>query len=308
MKSVDGLSLRLNKGQALGIAGESGCGKSVTAQSILRIVPRNGRIVGGSINFERNGKFVDLARLEANGKEMREIRGSDISMIFQEPMTSFSPLHTIGNQIAESIRLHSKTSASAAFDRTVEILELVGLPRARQAFNYYSYQLSGGQRQRALVGMALACQPRILIADEPTTAVDVTIQAQVLELIAEMKARYQMALVIITHDLAVISENCDSVIIMYLGRQVEVGPVAEVLGRPLHPYTVGLLNSVPRLGEGAQQNLSGITGVVPSPYQLPTGCPFRTRCPNFMEGTCDQEFPVPVEVSPGHSVNCFLYS
>jgi len=308
VRAVDGVSFSIRRGEALGIAGESGCGKSVTAQSILRIVPTNGRIEEGSILFQRDGGVVDIAKLDPRGPEIRSIRGAEISMIFQEPMTSFSPVYTIGNQIMEVIRLHQKVDAKEARARAIEMLRRVGMPKPEKSVDSYPFALSGGQRQRAMIAMALSCQPRLLIADEPTTAVDVTIQAQVLDLVEELQAQSDMALMMITHDLAVIAELCDRAMIMYLGRSVECASVEALFDRPRHPYTVGLLNSVPRLGEGGGQQIDAIEGTVPSLYRLPTGCPFHPRCPRCMGGVCDRVFPEPVEVSPGHSVSCHLYA
>ena len=307
VKAVDGVSFDLNKGQTLGIAGESGCGKSVTAQSILRIVPQNGRIVGGEILLYTDDGPKDLTKMDWKGKQIRSIRGSRVSMIFQEPMTAFSMLYTIGNQIMEVIRLHQRCDKKEAKSRAVDILDQVGMPKPAQTVDAYPFAVSGGMRQRAMIAMALSCHPGLLIADEPTTAVDVTIQAQVLELMKKLQEELNMALIIITHDLAVIAELCDRVMIMYLGKDVEAASVEDIYGTPKHPYTVGLLNSIPRLGEGTSQEIEAIEGGVPSPYEMPPGCPFHPRCPYVIQDLCDREFPAPREIAPDHTVSCYLY-
>lgn len=307
LDAVDGVSFQIRRGEALGIAGESGCGKSATAQSILRIVPKNGRIVAGEILWQPNGKMTDLVKLDDRGQEIRRIRGAEIAMVFQEPMSAFSMVYTIGNQIMEVIRLHQRCSEREARERAIEILRRVGMPRPEQTIDAYPFALSGGMRQRAMIAMALSCNPALLIADEPTTAVDVTIQAQVLELLKELQRELEMALIVITHDLAVISELCDRVMIMYLGKDVESAPAQELFRNPKHPYTVGLLHSVPELGQGHTQEIDPIAGTVPNPYQRPTGCPFHPRCPEFIEGVCDTEYPPQVEVTQGHRVRCHLY-
>ncbi len=307
LKAVDGVSFDIKRGQTLGIAGESGCGKSVTAQSILRLVPKNGKIVKGKMLFKLDKGFVDLVKLNPKGKEIRNIRGKEISMIFQEPMTSFSPVHTIGNQIMEVIMLHQNLSKRDARDKAVELLNKVGMPKPAQIIDAYSFNLSGGMRQRAMVAMALSCQPSLLIADEPTTAVDVTIQAQVLELVEELQKELNMALIIITHDLAVIAELADKVLIMYLGKDVEYALVNELFYNPKHPYTKGLLASIPRLGEGSRRRIEPISGSVPSPYEMPSGCLFHPRCSQFISGLCDKKEPPIIEVEKNHQVSCFLY-
>jgi peptide/nickel transport system ATP-binding protein len=308
LAAVDGVSFDIRRGEALGIAGESGCGKSVTAQSILRIVPSHGRIVDGEILFYQNGGDpVDLVKLDWKGKEIRKIRGKEIAMVFQEPMTGFSMAYSIGNQITEVIRLHQQCNEAQARSRAIEILRRVGMPKPEQTIDAYPFALSGGMRQRAMIAMALSCNPSLLIADEPTTAVDVTIQAQVLELLKELQQEMGMAMMVITHDLAVISELCDRVMIMYLGKDVESAPASMLFNDPKHPYTIGLLKSVPELGEGSAQEIAPITGTVPSPYHRPTGCPFHTRCPAFIPGVCDLQAPPQIEVAPDHRVRCHLY-
>ena len=308
VKAVDGVSFAVQRGETLGIAGESGCGKSVMAQSILRIVPGNGRIVDGEILLQHNNELIDLVKLDWQGPQIRQIRGGVISMVFQEPMTSFSMNYTIGNQISEVIRLHQNCSEKEARQRTIEILGKVGLPKPAQTIDAYPFALSGGMRQRAMIAMALSCHPSLLIADEPTTALDVTIQAQVLDLMQQLQNELGMALIVITHDLAVISELCDRVMIMYLGADVESAPAAELFRNPKHPYTIGLLNSVPKLGAGKTQLLEAIQGTVPTPSERSSGCPFHPRCPQFIAGTCDVHFPPQVEVAAGHKVRCHLYT
>ena len=309
LKVVDDCSFELERGETLGIVGDSGCGKSITAQSILRLVPQGGKIVGGKILFNLHDRgFVDLVQLNPDGKEMRRIRGAEIAMIFQEPMTSFSPVHTIGSQIVEVIRLHQQLSRSAAKSRAVELLRKVGMPKPAEMIDAYPFNLSGGMRQRAMIAMALSCQPSLLIADEPTTAVDVTIQAQVLSLVKDLQQELNMGLIIITHDLAVIAELADKVLIMlYLGKDVEHASVDEIFHNPLHPYTKGLLHSIPKLTADPDEKIIPMTGSLPSPYDLPKGCMFHRRCPQFMEGLCDKKEPPFAEVEKGHKVACFLY-
>ncbi len=309
VKAVDGLNFDIAPGETLGIAGESGCGKSVTTQSILRIVPKNGSIVAGSINFNSPSQGqVDLVKMDPKGKDIREIRGAEISMVFQEPMTSFSAMHTIGNQIIEAIVLHQNITKKQARVEAIEMLDRVGMPQPTQTIDSYSFNLSGGMRQRAMIAMALSCRPRLLIADEPTTAVDVTIQAQVLELIKDLQKELEMALIIITHDLAVIAELADQVLIMYLGQEVESASVDDIFYEPKHPYTRGLLASIPQLGEGSEQAITPIKGSVPTQIETVKGCLFHPRCPEFIPGICDGVAPQRLEVAEGHSTACHLYS
>lgn len=307
LKAVDHVSFSVGRGETLGIIGESGCGKSITVQSVLRIVPPPGRIVGGSIKLNAE-EPVDLARLRPTGRSIRAIRGRVISMIFQEPMTSLSPVHTIGNQIAEVLLLHQTTDKKEAHDLSVEMLDRVGIPEPKQRMSAYPHQLSGGLRQRAMIAMALACRPALLIADEPTTALDVTIQAQILELMAELQQQFHMAILFITHDLGVIAEVADRVAVMYLGRVVESGSVEQVFDSPLHPYTRKLLRSIPRVGKKAGTRLDAIQGNVPTPIGLPNRCHFMERCPDAMAGTCDKAVPALTEVHEGHSARCYLHS
>lgn len=307
LRAVDGVDFDLKPGEVLGIAGESGCGKSVTAQSILRILPAHGKTVEGRVLLNRDGEITDLLTLGEDSDEIRSIRGSEIAMIFQEPMTSFSPVHTVGNQIMEAIRLHNPgLTKQATRERAIKMLQNVGMPNPGSTIDEYSFNLSGGMRQRAMIAMALSCHPRILIADEPTTAVDVTIQAQVLELIKELQAQFGMAVMMITHDLGIIAELADRVLIMYLGKAVEFAPVDQLFSRPRHPYTQGLLKSIPKLKRGRQE-VESIEGTVPSPYEALSGCPFHPRCPHFIKGTCDMAMPETIPVAENHEVACYLY-
>ncbi len=321
VRAVDGVSFDMAQGATLGIVGESGCGKSVTARSILRIVDRPGRIVDGEIHFRRPGgaapltidghgpsrTVVDLAKLDPNGHEMRSIRGAEIALIFQEPMSSFSPVHTIGNQIIEAILLHQPVSRREAREQTIEILRRVGVPSPEARVDQLSNQLSGGLRQRAMIAMALSCEPTLLIADEPTTALDVTTQTQILELMRQLQKEDGMAIMLITHDLGVVAEMATDVVVMYLGRVVEQASVDAIFHDPKHPYTRGLLRSIPRIRSRTRERLTPIMGAVPHPYDRPTGCPFHPRCAAFMAGKCDRETPTLRPVGDHHAVSCFLY-
>jgi peptide/nickel transport system ATP-binding protein len=314
VKAVEGVSLEMSERATLGIVGESGCGKSITARSILRIVDRPGRIVEGEIWFRRPGangepgsRAVDLAKLAPDSEEMRSIRGTEIALIFQEPMSSFSPVHTIGNQIMEAIRLHQDVDRRGARDRAIDMLRRVGVSSPEQRVDQLSHQLSGGLRQRAMIAMALSCSPTLLIADEPTTALDVTTQTQILELMRQLQQEDGMAIMLITHDLGVIAEMATDVAVMYLGRVVEQAPVDAVFHAPKHPYTRALLRSIPRMRARSRERLTPIAGAVPHPYDRPVGCPFHPRCPDFIPGTCDREVPAPRAIGERHSVSCFLY-
>ena len=315
VRAVDGLSLRLRRGETLGIVGESGCGKSVMALSILQIVPWPGQIVGGRIRFFGDGAAVppvDLTRLKPKGEQIRAIRGSDIAMIFQDPMTALSPIHTVGRQIVETITTHEKlTKRRDARHRAIALLHEVGIPNPERRVDAYTFELSGGMRQRAMIATALACNPKLLIADEPTTAIDVTIQAQILDLIRRVQHEHGMALIMITHDLGVIAELCDRVAVMYLGRVVEEGPLERVYRQPLHPYTEALLDSIPHLGEELTQpgqKLMTIEGTVPSAIGRLPGCAFAPRCRHRIAAQCEQHVPQLVELQSGHQVRCFLHS
>ena len=307
LKALDGVTFRVGKEETLGLIGESGCGKSVTAQSILRIVPAPGKIVGGTITLRQNGNVVDLTAMRSNGDQIRAIRGKEISMIFQEPMTSLSPIHTIGNQIEEAILLHKTPLKAEARQLAIEMLGRVGIPNPAQRIDSYPHQLSGGLRQRAMIAMALSCNPKLLIADEPTTALDVTVQAQILELMKVLQKQFGMAILYITHSLGVIAEISDNVAVMYLGRIVEYSDVHTIFKRPLHPYTIDLLKSIPKVGRKAHTRLAAIKGSVPVPLNLPVECPFAPRCPQAMPGRCDSSVPALREVEPGHQVRCFLH-
>ncbi|HSE94649.1 MAG TPA: ABC transporter ATP-binding protein [Methylomirabilota bacterium] len=312
VRAVDGATFAVYPGKTLGVVGESGCGKSVTARSILRIVERPGRIVGGSIVLRRDpgaegAGEVDLARLDAGGLEIRQIRGGEIALIFQEPMTSFSPVHTIGNQMVETIRLHQGVSEEVARARAIEALRLVGVPKPERRVDEYAFQLSGGLRQRAMIALALSCGPRLLIADEPTTALDVTTQAQILDLLRSLQAKEGMAIMLITHNLGVVAEMCDEVVVMYLGRVVEEGPVDAIFHAPKHPYTRALLRSIPSIHAPVRTKLPTIAGSIPHPYNRPVGCPFHPRCPDVMPGRCDRSEPALTPLDGGQAVSCFLY-
>ena len=317
VRAVEGADFEIWQGHTLGVVGESGCGKSVTAQSILRIVPPPGKIMEGQILFHRflqgNGssevtQVVDLTTLNPRGSEIRAIRGAEIAMVFQEPMTSLSPVHTIGDQIMEAITLHQKVSKAEAREKAIEMLARVGMPQPSQTIDNYPYELSGGMRQRGMIAMALSCNPSLLIADEPTTALDVTTEAQILELMRELQQELGMAIMYITHDLGVIAEMTEHVIVMYLGRVVESADVDAIFYNPQHPYMRALLKSIPRIGRKSRQRLESITGVVPDPYAIPTGCPFHPRCPDFISGLCNREEPPWIQVGPGHWARCHLYS
>ncbi|MDA8050780.1 MAG: ABC transporter ATP-binding protein [Rhodospirillales bacterium] len=298
VRAVDGVSFSIAPGETLGIVGESGCGKSVTALSILRLLPRKGaRITAGSIRFE--GRDL-VALTEA---EMRQIRGNRIAMIFQEPMTSLNPVHTIGGQISEAVRIHQKLSPARARTRATEMLRLVHIPDAPRRLADYPHQFSGGMRQRAMIAMALACNPKLLIADEPTTALDVTIQAQILRLMLELKERIGAAVMLITHDLGVVAETCQRVIVMYAGRTVEEAPVLELFDHPAHPYTRGLLASIPHRA-GGHRRLAEIPGIVPSLREPIAGCAFAPRCPMAIE-RCRNEAPAMLPLATGHHAACF---
>jgi len=304
VKAVDGVDLHLNEGDTLGIAGESGCGKTVLALSVMRLIPRPpGRIVSGRILFEGQ----DLLGLPE--EEMRRVRGKRISMIFQEPMTSLNPVFRIGDQVAETLRLHEGLSAAEAHERAVEMLRMVGIPAPEARARDYPHQLSGGMRQRVMIAMALSCRPRLMLADEPTTALDVTIQAQILELIQELKREVGTSVILITHDLGVIAEAAQYAAVMYAGWVVEQGPVDSIFSAPLHPYTVGLMNSIPRIGKGHAQDgyLNVIPGTIPDLLELPSGCKFRDRCPHAMP-VCAEKKPELLEKTPGHTVRCWLHA
>src|SRR5579864_1078443 len=330
VRAVDGLSFDVFPGEVFGIVGETGCGKSVAMRALLRILDPPGRVVSGRILWRRAGGsapdrtaagdekgggagpagpdgVVDLAALPAGGRVMRAIRGAEIALIPQEPMAAFSPVHSIGDQITEAIELHRGIHGGDARRLAAAICREVGMPAPEQRLADYAWQLSGGLRQRALIAMAVSCDPRLLIADEPTTAVDVTTQAQILRLLRRLQASRGTAIIFITHDLGVIAQMADRVMVMYLGRVMEQGPVEAIFHDPRHPYTQALLQSIPRLTSTPRDRLPVISGSIPHPLNQPRGCPFHPRCPHAMPGTCDTHVPAPRELSPGHLAACFLY-
>jgi len=306
IRAVDDVSFSINRGQTLGIVGESGCGKSVTGLSILQL-QSPGHIEKGQIHYYKSNKDlpIDITQLAPKSEEMRSIRGNDIAMIFQEPMTSLNPVYTIGNQISEAVILHQKVSKKEARSRSIEMLERVGIPAPHKRVDDYPHQFSGGMRQRAMIAMALSCNPSLLIADEPTTALDVTIQAQVLDLMRELQEELGMAIMMITHDLGVIAEITNEIVIMYAGRVVEKGNLDQIFYHPLHPYTRGLLASIPVLGTESRERLHSISGSVPRPSAMPPGCAFAPRCAERFE-RCD-EMPELKAVGEHSSVRCWLH-
>ena len=319
VRALEGVDFTVRRGQTVGLVGESGCGKSVTARSIMAIVPHPGRVVEGEVLFhlqtQENGsvtdQVVDMTKIDAMGTQARSIRGGEISMVFQEPMTSLSPVHTIGNQIVEAILLHQDVNKEEARAQAIDVLNKVGMPQPERTIDRYSHQLSGGMRQRAMIAMALSCRPSLLIADEPTTALDVTTQAQILTLMRELQDELGMAIVFITHDLGVIAQMVDYVVVMYLGEVVEMADVDSIFYDPKHPYTQALLRSIPLLGRksarGITSQLTAIRGAVPDPYSIPEGCPFHPRCRKAIAGVCDSRNPPLLELEGGHRVRCVLY-
>lgn len=301
VKAVDGVSFAIPKGKILGVVGESGSGKSITSLSILRLIADPGKIVGGEINF----KGENL--LDKSEAEMRKIRGNEISMIFQEPMTSLNPTFTVGQQIGEAYKIHQKLNRKEAKKRSIEMLKLVGIPSPEKRVDQYPHELSGGMRQRVMIAMALACNPELLIADEPTTALDVTIQAQILDLMKDLQEKLDMGILLITHDLGVVAETCDYVAVMYSGKVVEFADVKTLFNNPKHPYTVGLMNSIPQHDRDIEGDLSVIRGNVPSPAEMPTGCRFAPRCP-FATELCKNELPALETDENGNQIRCWIYS
>lgn len=314
VRAVDEASFSVKQGKVLGVVGESGCGKSVTAQCILRILPRPGRVMGGKILYQRstpssNGNgIVDLTELDPHGKEIRKIRGGEISMVFQEPMTSLDPVYTIGDHLLEAITLHQNVDKREARKRAIDMLANVKMPQPTRTIDSYPHQLSGGMRQRAMIAVALSCHPTLLIADEPTTALDVTTEAQILELMRDLQAKFGSAIMYITHDLGVIADMSDEVIVMYLGKVVEHADVDALFYEPHHPYTRALLRSIPKITSKKKERLEPIAGIVPDPFAIPNGCPFWPRCPSFMSGLCNEEIPPYITVAPDHEVRCHLYT
>lgn len=312
VRALDGVDIELARGQVLGIVGESGCGKSVTAQCIMNMVPSRGRIAQGRIAYyphAGNGtEVVEILQLVPTSRAMRHIRGNEIAMIFQEPMTSLDPLYTVGNQLLEAINQHQNVSKVEARELAVHALDRVKLPEPQRVFASYPHQLSGGQRQRVMIAIALSCNPSLLIADEPTTALDVTTQAQILNLMQELQEEAHMSIIFITHDLGVVAEMCDEVAVMYLGKVVEQTDIDTAFHAPRHPYTQALLRSVPRLDDTEYHRLAVISGNVPDPSMVPPGCSFHPRCPDFMPAVCDVREPDLTAVAPGQNVRCFLYA
>lgn len=314
-RALNGVNFDIPRGKVMGMVGESGCGKSVTALSIMRMVTRPGKIVKGDIMLYRQDrqdkKVVDqinLTRLEPMSAEMRSLRGAEMSMIFQEPMTSLNPSYTIGDQIMEAIILHQKVDEVEAEKRAIEILDGVGMANPKLVVKRYPHELSGGMRQRAMISLALSCTPSILFADEPTTALDVTTEAQILDLMRELQARINMTIIFITHNLGVVAQMCDYVTVMYLGRVVEQATVDDLYYNPKHPYTTSLLRSIPHVGSRQKERLQPIRGVVPDPYSKINGCPYHPRCDQFIPGTCDVKVPGLTAVGASHTVRCFLHS
>ena len=308
VKAVDGVDLSLGRKKTLGVVGESGCGKSVTFRSVMRLIQSPpGKIVAGEILLNRkDGDTVDIVELDPRSRQLRDIRGAEIAMIFQEPMTSLNPLHPVGRQISESILLHQNLSRRAAQERAEDMLQRVHIADPHRRINEYPHQLSGGMRQRVMIALAMSCNPSILIADEPTTALDVTVQAQILDLMRELQDDFDSAIVLITHNLGVVSQMADDVAVMYLGRVVEYSSVQEIFHNPKHPYTIGLLNSVPVLGRKGDKMLVPIRGMVPNSMDEIRGCAFAERCPQAME-ICWEERPAFKEHESGHAVACWLH-
>jgi len=317
VRAVDGVSFEIQRGRTLGVVGESGCGKSVTSLSILQLVEKPGRIVGGKILYHRirqqnavgyTEEIVDITGLDPHGVEMRQIRGAEMAMVFQEPMTSLDPVYTVGDQIVEAITYHQKVTKREARGRAIEMLARVNMPQPQQVLDSYPHQLSGGMRQRAMIAMALSCRPSLLIADEPTTALDVTTEAQILELLRDLQRKLGMAIMYITHDLGVIAEMVEEAIVMYLGKVVEQANVNTLFHDPKHPYMQALLRSIPKIGRKSRARLDAISGMVPNPHNIPPGCSFHPRCPSFMPEVCDVATPQMVDLGGKHLVSCFLYN
>jgi oligopeptide/dipeptide ABC transporter ATP-binding protein len=316
VRAVDGVSFDVHPGQVVGIVGESGCGKSVTMKAILQLIEPPGRIASGEILYRQGGarESSDLAKLPPRGAMMRELRGAEIALIPQEPMAAFSPVHTVGEQIIEAIMLHGRQRYGRLISRqdaraiTVELFHDVGISMPQQRIDAYSWQLSGGLRQRAMIAMALSCKPRLLIADEPTTAIDVTTQAQILALLRELQSKYDTAIIFITHDLGVIAQMANYVVVMYLGRVMEEGPVDDIFHAPRHPYTRALLRSIPSMHGETRTALPIIKGALPHPFNRPSGCPFHPRCDDIMSERCTMAVPVLHSIAQQRAVSCFLHS
>jgi peptide/nickel transport system ATP-binding protein len=311
VRALNGVSFNIPRGKVLGIVGESGCGKSQTGLAIMQLTPAVGKYEGGEILFKEDAdknNIVNILSLGKNSDEMRAIRGNNISMIFQEPMTSLNPLFTIGNQIEEAILLHQTRDKKESRRRAIEILDKVGMPNPERIADSYPHQLSGGMRQRAMIAMALSCTPVLLVADEPTTALDVTTEAQILDLMRGLQAEYGTSIMFITHNLGVVAQMCDEVAVMYLGRVIERATIDDIFYNPKHPYTISLLRAIPQLGAKRVESLESIKGSVPDPYSKVSGCPFHPRCPAHMPGVCDVTMPDETMIDARHSVRCHLYS
>ncbi len=332
VKAVDGVTFDIYRGQTLGVIGESGCGKSITARAILQMVPKPGKITAGQVLYHRRAKgstqtdVINISKLDPDGQLIREIRGGEIGMIFQEPMSSLTPVYNagshineavslhrlmplrkVGDQMAETIRAHRKVTKEESRQIAIEMLRRVGIPKPEQRVDSYPHQLSGGQRQRVMIAIALSCQPVMLIADEPTTALDVSIEAQILDIMREMQRNENMAIMFITHNLGVIAEMAKEIVVMYMGKQVERASTVDIFYDPKHPYTRALLQSIPKVGRKTGTRLASIEGMVPDPFNLPTGCVFHPRCPSFMPGKCDKIAPTWKQLVGDHWVSCLLY-
>ncbi len=308
VRPLNGVDIKIHQGQAIGIVGESGCGKTMTANATLRTLPRTAKITAGKIHFTRkDGSIIDIVGMNPKGRDIRRIRGAEISMIFQEPMTALSPVYTISNQISEAIRIHRPDKNKEEIrERVIELLKLVGIPGAESRADSYPFEFSGGMRQRAMIAMALACEPRLLIADEPTTALDVTVQAQVLRVIKDLQSKLGLSLMLITHDLGVVAHMVDYIYVMYMGQVVERGPTEAIFEAPKHPYTRDLLHSIPSL-TGDVEEISSIRGSVPNPYMRLSGCPFHPRCNDFIKGLCEHYNPPETKVGKNHFARCVKY-
>ena len=332
VKAVDGVSFDIKRGQTLGVIGESGCGKSITARAILQMVPKPGKITNGQVLYHRRARgasqtdVINISKLDHDGQTIREIRGGEIGMIFQEPMSSLTPVYTagthideavslhrltplrkVGDQLAETIQAHRKVTKQEAREIAIAMLRRVGIPKPDQRVDSYPHQLSGGQRQRVMIAIALSCQPAMLIADEPTTALDVSIEAQILDIMRELQESVNMAIMFITHNLGVIAEMAEEIVVMYMGKQVERAKTVELFYEPTHPYTRALLQSIPVVGRKSRARLASIEGMVPDPFNLPPGCVFHPRCPAFMPGKCDKIAPTWKQLVGDHWVSCLLY-
>jgi peptide/nickel transport system ATP-binding protein len=311
IKALNGVTFNIPRGKVLGVVGESGCGKSITGLSILQLVPRPGKVEAGKVLFkaDRTHDLINLLQYDRFSPEMRRIRGNQIGMIFQEPMTSLNPCYTVGDQIMEAVLLHQTPSQNEARAHAIDILRKVGMPNPERIADNYPHQLSGGMRQRAMIAMALSCNPTLLIADEPTTALDVTTEAQILDLVRDLQNEIGTSIMFITHNMGVVAQMCDEVAVMYLGRVVERATVDDIFYDPKHPYTISLLRSIPRLGVKRHDRLESIKGSVPDPYSTVSGCPFHPRCPAFMPGLCDTVLPEETHIAGNtqHTVRCHLY-